>query len=278
MKKAVSTSLAAASLILSVGLQAPMHVCSFSTKIGGTVPPSARAVTGNSRPLTWSNTDTTLHAGNGFGSADSDTSTSGSSSPPARRPTGEFELQEMRFQLSAMKKAGVSARNLSEEKKKEIAQYVREVVMRIPSPIPLKALADKDRLLGTWKMAFSTDAAAMDDLPREATITLDVKEGNQLDYKLAFSQKVWGLKEITARSNYFVDASPVNPGLLTYVYQDISAGVFGLKVPTGLFGMLKGREAYIESIWFDGEYWIARGFSANGEEYFSVYLKEEDRD
>ena len=99
-----------------------------------------------------------------------------------------------------------------------------------------------------------------------------------MDYKLEFSEKVWGLKEITAKSNYFVDASPVNPGLLTYVYQDISAGVFGLKVPTGLFGMLKGREAYIESIWFDGEYWIARGFSANGEEYFSVYMKEENED
>ena len=150
--------------------------------------------------------------------------------------------------------------------------------MRIPSPIPLKALADKDRLLGRWKLAFSTDAAAMDGLPSEASITLNIKEGNQLDYKLEFSKKVLGLKEIAAKSNYFVDASPVNPGLLTYVYQEISAGVFGLKVPTGLFGMLKGREAYVESIWFDGQYWIARGFSANGEEYFSVYLREEDKD
>jgi len=34
----------------------------------------------------------------------------------------------------------------------------------------------------------------------------------------------------------------------------------------------------VESIWFDGKYWIARGFSANGEEYFSVYLREEDKD
>ena len=249
-----------------------MHVYSFSSAIVGS-PACA------SRSLTWSNADTTLHAGKGFGSADSDTTAPGSSSsPPERRPTGEFELQEMRFQLSAMTKAGVSARNLNEEKKTEIAQYVREVVMRIPSPIPLKALADKDRLLGRWKLAFSTDAAAMDGLPSEASITLNIKEGNQLDYKLEFSKKVLGLKEIAAKSNYFVDASPVNPGLLTYVYQEISAGVFGLKVPTGLFGMLKGREAYVESIWFDGQYWIARGFSANGEEYFSVYLREEDKD
>lgn len=249
-----------------------MYVYSFSFGIGG-------APASSSRSLTWSKADTTLHAGKGFGSADSDTTTPGSSPPPPeRRPTGEFELQEMRFQLSAMTKAGVSARNLNEEKKTEIAQYVREVVMRIPSPIPLKALADKDRLLGRWKLAFSTDAAAMDDLPSEASITLNIKEGNQLDYKLEFSKKVLGLKEISAKSNYFVDASPVNPGLLTYVYQEISAGVFGLKVPTGLFGMLKGREAYVESVWFDGQYWIARGFSANGEEYFSVYLREEDKD
>ena len=270
MKKAPS-KLAATSLLLSIGFHAPVHVCSFTPMIGTIAPPSARSVASKSSPLTWSSVDTTLQVGKGFGSADSDAP----SSPPPRRPTGEFELQEMRFQLSAMKKAGVSARNLNEEKKTEIAQYVREVVMRIPSPVPLKALADADRLLGTWKLAFSTDAAAMGDLPREASITLDIKRGNQMDYKLEFSEKVWGLKEITAKSNYFVDASPVNPGLLTYVYQDISAGVFGLKVPTGLFGMLKGREAYIESIWFDGEYWIARGFSTNGEEYFSVYIKEE---
>ena len=272
MKKAPS-KLAATSLLLSIGFHAPLHVCSFAPAISRVAPPPARSVDSKSKYLTWSSVDTTLQVGKGFGSADSDAP----SSPP-RRPTGEFELQEMRFQLSAMKKAGVSARNLNEEKKNEIAQYVREVVMRIPSPVPLKALADADRLLGTWKLAFSTDAAAMGDLPREASITLDIKRGNQMDYKLEFSEKVWGLKEITAKSNYFVDASPVNPGLLTYVYQDISAGVFGLKVPTGLFGMLKGREAYIESIWFDGEYWIARGFSANGEEYFSVYMKEEDED
>ena len=272
MKKAPS-KLAATSLLLSIGFHAPLHVCSFAPAISRVAPPPARSVDSKSKYLTWSSVDTTLQVGKGFGSADSDAP----SSPP-RRPTGEFELQEMRFQLSAMKKAGVSARNLNEEKKNEIAQYVREVVMRIPSPVPLKALADADRLLGTWKLAFSTDAAAMGDLPREASITLDIKRGNQMDYKLEFSEKVWGLKEITAKSNYFVDASPVNPGLLTYVYQDISAGVFGLKVPTGLFGMLKGREAYIESIWFDGEYWIARGFSANGEEYFSVYIKEADED
>ena len=273
MKNAPS-NFAVASLMLSIGFHAPVHVCSFTPMIGTIAPPSARSVDSKSKYLTWSSFDTTLQVGKGFGSADSDAQ----SSPPPRRPTGEFELQEMRFQLSAMKKAGVSARNLNEEKKNEIAQYVREVVMRIPSPVPLKALADADRLLGTWKLAFSTDAAAMGDLPREASITLDIKRGNQMDYKLEFSEKVWGLKEITAKSNYFVDASPVNPGLLTYVYQDISAGMFGLKVPTGLFGMLKGREAYIESIWFDGEYWIARGFSANGEEYFSVYMKEEDED
>ena len=266
-----NSKLAAAFLILSSGLHAPLHVASFTPAIGRIAPPSAKPAASKSRSLTWRNVDTTLQVGKGFGSADSDSP----SSPPPRRPTGEFELQEMRFQLSAMKKAGVSARNLNEEKKNEIAQYVREVVTRIPSPVPLKALADQDRLVGKWTLAFSTDAAAMGDLPREAAISLDIKRGNQMDYKLEFSEKVWGLKEITAKSNYFVDASPVNPGLLTYVYQDISAGVFGLKVPTGLFGMLKGREAYIESIWFDGKYWIARGFSASGEEYFSVYMKDD---
>jgi len=285
MKRTASTAATAAASLCVL-------VCTTSTLVSSFIPtavnvdPLARhhqSIVGHrNRPLTWSTGPHQLSSGKGFGSDNTDNtvSTASQSSVPSRtssnvgKGSGEFELQEMKFQLSGMKKAGVSARNLNQEKKSEIAQYVREVVLRIPSPIPLKALADKDRLVGKWRLTFSTDAAAMGDLPREASVLIDIQEGNKLDYQLEFSKKVWGLKGITAKSSYVVDASPVNPGLVTYIYQEISAGVFGLTVPTGLFGMLKGREAYIESVWFDGNYWIDRGYSQEGEEYYNVYTRE----
>lgn len=72
-----------------------------------------------------------------------------------------------------------------------------------------------------------------------------------------------------------VDASPVNPGLVTVIYQDIVSDVFGIKeFPVGLFGMLKGRATYVETVWFDGNLWIERGYSPEGMEFFNVYFKQ----
>lgn len=40
--------------------------------------------------------------------------------------------------------------------------------------------------------------------------------------------------------------------------------------------MLKGRVSYIESVYFDGNFWIDRGFSREGKEYFNVFFREDD--
>lgn len=69
----------------------------------------------------------------------------------------------------------------------------------------------------------------------------------------------------------------MNPGLLTFTYNEITTDVFGLSnLPVGFFGLLKGRANYVESNFFDGDIWIERGYSPEGAEFFNVYLREED--
>ena len=48
-----------------------------------------------------------------------------------------------------------------------------------------------------------------------------------------------------------------------------------MNIPVGLFGMLKGRVNYIETIYFDGTYWIERGYTSEGKPYYNVYFREQ---
>ena len=73
-----------------------------------------------------------------------------------------------------------------------------------------------------------------------------------------------------------IDCTPINPGLLTFSYESISSEMFGMTVPVGFFGMLKGRSNYIESMYFDGKVWIERGYAnESGEKFYNVYIKDE---
>lgn len=86
-----------------------------------------------------------------------------------------------------------------------------------------------------------------------------------------------GLKELVAKSSCSIDIGPINPGLLTYEYQDIKTNIFGLaNIPVGFFGLLKGRINYIDTVWFDGERWIERNYSTNGDVMYSVYVRDID--
>jgi hypothetical protein len=77
----------------------------------------------------------------------------------------------------------------------------------------------------------------------------------------------------------FHQSGPVNPGLVTFVYDEIKTDVFGLKdVGVGFFGLLKGRANYVESAYFDGRFWIERGFSPDGNEYFNAYVREQNEE
>lgn len=184
--------------------------------------------------------------------------------------------------MNAMAKSDVKSRNLRPAKRDELESYVRAVATRRPTPVPL---TDVDaELPGTrWRLAFSTEGATLGDLPRDADVYVDfAPAGDRLDYELKFSKRTVGLNKIVARSSYAVDSGPVNPGLVTFVYEEIVTDVFGFKgLPVGFFGLLKGRANYIESVYFDGAHWIDRGFSPEGEDYFNVYVKverEEDGD
>jgi hypothetical protein len=200
--------------------------------------------------------------------------------PQSQPPRAEFEYQELRAQLTTMLNKKIRPKMLATEKRNELESYMMKVLLNRPSPVQLKSLADNNAqaLYGKWTLVFSSATATLGDLPREATIELILKEEYRCEYKLSF-EKTLGLKSITAKSSYTVDASPVNPGLVTFVYQDIVTDVFGFKnFPVGTFGLLQGRANYVESVWFDGLVWIERGYNPEGLEFFNVYMKEEEED
>jgi len=205
----------------------------------------------------------------------------------------QFEIQELKGNLQAISKARISPRNLTLEKRTELASYLRTILEVSPSPTPLRSLGDNNAcaLYGSWRLGFTSsfgddgvDAGEdvtnlQQDLPKEAEVFLTFYPEYKCDYILSFSKRVFLLQKLIAKSSYIVDCSPLNPGLVTIIYQNsVSdlAGMKGLKV--GLFGMLKGRVTYVDTVWFDGDIWVERSFNQEGVEVFNIYVREEEED
>lgn len=190
------------------------------------------------------------------------------------RPTTdycEFEMQELRVQLNAMKAKGIGSKDLDPLTRALFAKYARQIVTKRPSPISMANV--KAQLPGTsWRLVFSTEAATLGDLPRDATVYLTFVDESNMDYSLRFSEKTLGLDAITAQSKWTGDAR----GIISFVYDKITTDVFGFKnVGVSFFGLLKGRSNYLETAYFDGNFWIERAVGQDGEEYVNVYLRDD---
>jgi hypothetical protein len=72
-----------------------------------------------------------------------------------------------------------------------------------------------------------------------------------------------------------IQAGPVQPGLLTFIYEKITTNLLGMQnLGVGFFGLLKGRANYVQSTYFDGIFWIERGVPISGEgDFINVYMR-----
>jgi hypothetical protein len=124
----------------------------------------------------------------------------------------DFDYQELKINLRAMKKQQLTTANqLEEGKRKELEGYVRNVVKQRPSPIPLWEIGGNDAkggmLSGTkWRLSFSTQAVTNESLPPGVQIQLDFVDERRVDYSMEFT-KTFGLSKLTAESSYQVDVS-----------------------------------------------------------------------
>jgi hypothetical protein len=189
--------------------------------------------------------------------------------------TAEFEFQEMRAQLDGMKRAGVPSRDLNPQKRAELEGYVRQVVRKRPSPVPLEKIG-AELPQSTFRLAFSTEGATLGDLPRDATVYLKFLDETNMEYVLQFSEKTFGLNSIKAKSRWVINEGPTDTGLVTFVYDKILTDAFGfMNVSVGFFGLLKGRSNFVESAYFDNTFWIERSYGPTGQEYLNVYVRED---
>jgi len=179
--------------------------------------------------------------------------------------------------LEVMNQQEIPSRNLKSETRDEVESLLRTIVSKRPTVIPLKSVAEV--LPGTkWRLGFSTDSATLGDLPRDAFVELQFFDDKRMDYILSFSKKVVGIKRLIAKSSYTVDSTNINPGLVTFVYEEIVTDVFGFKnLGVGFFGLLKGRANYVETAFMDSRFWIERGYSPDGKEFYNVYVKQLDQ-
>lgn len=176
----------------------------------------------------------------------------------------DFEYQEMKVVLDAMKRQGVASGNLEASKRQELESYVRAVVQARPSNT---ALSKSDLVGHTWRLAFSSEDSVVGDLPRDATVLLDFRDESTMDYKLQFSKKTFGLNNLVATSSYQL----VN-NILEFVYETVTTDVFGFqKLNVGFFGLLKGRVNYVSTSYFDGSVWIEQT-----SDFVNVYVLEDD--
>ena len=126
------------------------------------------------------------------------------------RLPAEFEMQELRAQLAGMKKAGISSSDLADDKRMEIESYVRSVATNCESPIALSKLGVGDTMVGTWRLAFSTEDAALTVLPKEARVFVKICDENgrgKMEYTLKFTKKVFALRSLTAKSYFEISVS-----------------------------------------------------------------------
>jgi len=237
--------------------------------------------------------DKNSNDGNGFDNQKSSSTANNNKKDEKKKNTAQFEIQELRGQLTAISKARIPPRNLTPEKRTELAAYLRTVLEKCPSPISLRSIGDNgaSALHGSWRLGF-TSAFGIDgdgdgkdstsfqqDLPKEAEVFLKFYPDYKCDYILSFSKRVLFLEKIISKSSYIVDCSPVNPGLVTIIYQNIVTDVMGMKdLKVGLFGMLKGRVTYVDTVWFDGDIWVERSYSQDGTEVFNIYVKDDNDD
>lgn len=215
----------------------------------------------------------------------------------SQQPTADFEYQELQIQLDAMKKQNVKPSELDPSKRSELKGYVEEILARrlpnqktVDSSVPLH-LRLRSSLPGTkWRMAFTTQALMAEALPKDATIALEFASGtgsaatgsNKVDYGLDFF-KTLALKRLVAKSTYSVlePQSDGTPGsaIVQIVYDKIVTDVMGFtNLGIGMFGMLKGRSTYIQTVFFDNNLWIECGVDQSnfGETYYNVYAREDD--
>lgn len=146
-------------------------------------------------------------SGGGFG-GDSNKSKQQPSQQKKASASGDFAYQEMRANLEAMKKQNVPSRALEPNKRMELEGYVRTVLNnRSDRSIPLANIGKEILPQSKWRLAFSTAGAVLGDLPSDATVYLNILDGENLDYRLQFSKKTMGLRSITAKSKYTFDVS-----------------------------------------------------------------------
>ncbi|GAX15999.1 hypothetical protein FisN_22Hh144 [Fistulifera solaris] len=183
----------------------------------------------------------------------------------------EFELQELRAQLNAMKAKGISSKELDPITRAAFVNYARQIVAKRPSPIALSSVAAQ--LPGSsWRLVFSTEAVTLGALPNDATVYLHFVDESDMNYSLRFSEKTFGLDAITAQSKWTGDAR----GVITFVYDKITTDVFGFKnVGVSFFGLLQGRSNCVQSAYFDGNFWIEEAVGPDGEKFVSVYLRDD---
>ena len=185
----------------------------------------------------------------------------------------DFEYQEMRAIIDSMDRENVPSRYMNPEKRQELEGYVRSVISSRSTGTCLPTT--KEDLVGTtWRLAFSTEAAALGELPKDATVRIEFLNAERLSYSLDFSEQTMGLNRLQAESTWELDGTT---GSVTYVYDKISTDAFGFRnVGIGLFGLLKGRPNYVFTAYFDGAFWIEGAVDEDGSEYINVYVRQGD--
>jgi hypothetical protein len=89
--------------------------------------------------------------------------------------------------------------------------YIRQIIKDRTSSIPFGELA-KILPQTSWRLEFSTEAATMGDLPRDATVRLEFVDNQRMNYILQFTEQTFGLKRIVAKSTYTIQVRSTQKG------------------------------------------------------------------
>ncbi|MGH7974628.1 MAG: hypothetical protein ACREBR_03815 [bacterium] len=83
-------------------------------------------------------------------------------------------MQELRANLDGMVKAQLGSSQIKPEKRLQIENYVKRILQTTSGRIALPLLGQDERIVGKWRLGFSTEAATLGVFSKEARIYIDI--------------------------------------------------------------------------------------------------------
>ena len=186
----------------------------------------------------------------------------------------DFQAQELRLQLDAMKDARIRVTDVEHHRRRELERFASKLCAY---DSPVEASQVSNHLVDTkWRLAFSSDQQVLDQWHNQAqSIHLEFQDESLVHYIVNLGKRMLPVQR-RLQSN---TQSNKNNGGASVVFTNQADQKDALESmhdsAIAKMGFLKTCKAGIDTAYFDGDVWIEQSLcTVTGKEYSNIYLRE----